>query len=122
VKHTIIALVLVLSPLALAEDPAPPDPIIRGDVNESGDVTVSDASALTNWLFSTGPEPRCYDAANANDDSYLDTSDAAYILNWLFSGGPAPPAPGPYECGTNYARVFDCEYFDPCGVDPLDFQ
>ncbi len=71
----------------------------RGDVNADGEVNISDASFLLNFLFLGGPTPPCMDAADANDDGNADISDASYILNFLFLGGPPPPAPGPATCG-----------------------
>lgn len=85
----------------------------RGDADSSGVVDVSDASAISSWLFAGGPEPPCLNQADANGDGAVNVSDSAYLASWLFSGGPPPPAPGPY--GT------ECTAADPwigCDVSP----
>jgi hypothetical protein len=58
-------------------------------------VDLSDAVFDLNYLFSSGKEPGCLEAANANDDPRIDLSDAVYLLQGLFLGGPLPPPPGP---------------------------
>jgi hypothetical protein len=60
----------------------------RGDANADGDVNMSDASFLLNWLFLGGPRPRCRDAVDTNDDGGVDISDVIYLLKFLFLGRP----------------------------------
>ena len=70
---------------------------IRGDVNGSGSVDLTDAVLIFNHLFlGAGSEViSCPDAADANDDGVLNITDGQYILNHLFLEGPAPLAPYP---------------------------
>ena len=65
---------------------------IRGDVDGSGRVDISDAIFILNYLFAGGASPRCEDAADANDDGKIEIADAINILSFLFTGGkPLPP-------------------------------
>jgi hypothetical protein len=67
---------------------------LRGDVNTSGLVELSDALAVLVHLFG-GRTILCQDAADADDSGTLSLSDAMVILNFLFKGGPPPAAPFP---------------------------
>jgi len=64
----------------------------RGDVDDDGDLTLTDAVAILLGLFS-GATFACADAADANDSGDLNLTDAIYLLNHLFLGGAPPPAP-----------------------------
>jgi hypothetical protein len=79
--------------IALGQSGESASVFLRGDVNSSGDVDVSDPIAVLSHLFSGGARLRCDQAADANDDEAVDLSDSLYLLSWLFSGGPAPPPP-----------------------------
>ena len=65
--------------------------ILRGDSNMDGCVDMADATYITNWLYSSGPEPGCMNQADVNDDTMVDLADALFIVNWLYNGGPTPP-------------------------------
>lgn len=71
---------------------------IRGDANSSGDVGISDAIAILQFLFLGGIEI-CSEAADSNGSSDVSISDAVSLLYFLFLGGSRPPIPFP-ECGT----------------------
>ena len=88
---------ILLSGLALlsltASAQAQETRFLRGDVDSNGEVDMSDASVVINWLFRGGDEPGCLDAADANDDGEVNISDASAILSYLFMGGElAEPA------------------------------
>ncbi len=72
---------------------------LRGDVDGSSGINLSDAIAALQFLFLGGFEPLCQDAADANDDADLNISDPVFVLQWLFIGGTVPPTPGPLACG-----------------------
>lgn len=74
---------------------------LRGDGNSDGVVDISDGIAMLRWLFGTGAEPRCKDAADTNDDGEIVLTDAILIFNYLFLGGNEPDLPGPVNCGTD---------------------
>jgi predicted GH43/DUF377 family glycosyl hydrolase len=71
----------------------------RGDCNDDGNVDISDAVCILNWLFLGGETPGCVAVTNTNGDAGADLSDAVYLLGHLFLGGPAPVAPFP-DCGS----------------------
>jgi len=88
--------------------PPPPRPFHRGDANDDGAADISDAVFTLGYLFLSGAEPPCLEAANSNDDGDLDISDGIYLLSHLFLGKAPPPAPG--------LPLF------PCGIDPRTAQ
>ncbi|MEC9352428.1 MAG: hypothetical protein VYD81_03855, partial [Planctomycetota bacterium] len=69
----------------------------RGDADLNGDVDLSDAIFLLNFLFLGGAAPGCEDGADASDDGDLGLTDAIYILNFLFLGGSELPPPSPFN-------------------------
>lgn len=72
------------------------DLFVRGDVNLSGTVDVSDAVATLDYLFRGGVGPdNCKDILDTNDDGTADVSDSVYTLRYLFAGGPTIPPPFP---------------------------
>lgn len=94
-----IAAVLLLSSHLDNELPAADTGFIRGDVDESGALEITDAILTLQFLFHGRAEAvRCADAADADDDGSLGLADAIAGLSYLFSGGstPAPPFPA---CG-----------------------
>lgn len=70
-------------------------PFIRGDVDASGNVVVSDALLLLNSVYRGLGEVKCQEAADVSDNGKVDITDAVSLLNFLFNGGEAPPAPFP---------------------------
>ena len=78
-----------------------PERFRRGDVNADGDINVTDAVALLDYLFLSGTAPPCRKAADSLDDGTVNLSDAVGILISLF-GGRGPLA----------------EPFEACGSDP----
>ncbi len=89
-----------------------PQPIfVRGDGNADGEVDLSDASFIFNFLFLGGPAPVCPDAADSNDEGALSITSGIYVLNFLFNGGPPPPAPFP-DCGEDPTAddLGECDY------------
>ncbi|HLU48060.1 MAG TPA: thrombospondin type 3 repeat-containing protein, partial [Planctomycetota bacterium] len=72
---------------------------IRGDVDGSGGLEVSDAIRIFGHLFLGAPSVlSCADAADVSDRGQVDLSSGIYLLGYLFLGGPPPAAPFP-ECG-----------------------
>jgi hypothetical protein len=94
-------------PVSVTAECVPGTPFIRGDTNQDGRHTVSDAVAIAKALFDQGSKlpliNACKDSADTNDDGNFDSADAIYLLNYLFTSGAAVPAP----IGT-------------CGLDPTD--
>jgi len=62
-----------------------------GDANGDGDVNVSDAVWLLNYIFVDGPPPQPIKACgDTNTDADVNISDAAYLVIWIFTGGTSP--------------------------------
>ncbi len=70
------------------------DGFIRGDVDNSGSLNVSDVTQTLLYLFSQG-EIACEDAADVDDNGVLNLTDPIILLNFLFRRGIAPSAPFP---------------------------
>ncbi len=88
---------------------------LRGDVDESGGLSVTDAIRILQFLFSGKADAvRCQDAADADDNGSVTLTDAVFLLSSLFQGGAAPPAPFP-GCGADPTEdAIGCEDFDGC--------
>ena len=90
----------------------------RGDFNVDGNVDVSDALGIFNWLFLGGAGTPCENAADSNKDLSIDLTDGVHILSYLFLGRTPPAPPGPDECGVDGdEKAFRCESYDACGGD-----
>lgn len=70
---------------------------IRGDVDDSGDVSLPDAVLLLDALFSEKPVS-CLPSLDFNADASIDLLDAIGALSYLFAGGAPPASPFP-SCG-----------------------
>jgi hypothetical protein len=72
-------------PVAAAKYPA--CYVIKGDVDSSGEINISDAVYLISYIFGGGPAPASVDAGDINCDSKVNISDAVSIISFIFSGG-----------------------------------
>ena len=66
--------------------------VIRGDLDQSGRLEISDAIFGLQYLFLGGPPPWCDAVADIDGDGILDINDSIGLLGWLFLRG-VPPAP-----------------------------
>ena len=73
----------------------PPTLFVRGDVDFSGNIAMTDPIQVLLWLF-RGGELSCRDAGDVDDNGQVNLTDAIGLLTWLFRGG-APHANGE-EC------------------------
>jgi von Willebrand factor type A domain len=91
------------------------DPFVRGDVDQSSRLDVTDAVSVLRFLFAGERNlVTCDDAADADDSGALDTSDAVYLLSALFRGGPVPVVPFP-ACGEDATEdTLGCEAYEVC--------
>jgi hypothetical protein len=72
---------------------------VRGDVDFSGSVSITDAVKILRHAFLGRPIP-CPDAADIDDLGTIDVSDAVQLLLYLFFGDEPPALPNPEEgCG-----------------------
>lgn len=111
-KIIIILLFLLLAPV---QADGPRD-YVCGDADGEGNVNVSDAVYLINYVFTGGNPPVPYEAGDANEDTIVNVSDAVYILNYIFAGGLSP-CPNPYGFLVDY--VFCKDYSG--GAKNFDF-
>ncbi|MBI4583248.1 MAG: right-handed parallel beta-helix repeat-containing protein [Planctomycetes bacterium] len=89
--------------------PEPPNVHFRrGDANEDGDVDITDAIRVLEFLFLGGVEISCHDAADIDDSGAVDISDPIYLLQHLFLRGDPPLAPFPGCGGDPTADVLPC--------------
>ena len=58
----------------------------RGDVNNDGNVNITDVTSLINYLLSQDPTGINLDAANCNQDDGISISDVTTLINFLLSG------------------------------------
>lgn len=63
----------------------------RGNVNNVGNITVSDLTYLVQYLFNSGQAPVCTDEANVNGVGGISVADLTYLVQFLFNGGAQPP-------------------------------
>ena len=88
---------------------------VRGDSDATGEMNITDAVFILNYLFLGGRQPDCLDAADSDDDGTLSITDGVRILGVLFLGtGIIPP---PNVCGpdpTAEDLELGCESFGPC--------
>lgn len=68
---------------------------VRGDVNMSGVVDLSDLSALQSYITGGGYVLPCPSEANVNGVGIVDISDVAALISYLYSGGYVLPPCGP---------------------------
>ena len=64
---------------------------MRGNVNMTGGIDLSDLSALVNYLTGGSFVPPCLDAANVNGAGGVDLSDLSSLVNYLTGGSFVPP-------------------------------
>ncbi|MDF1543857.1 MAG: dockerin type I domain-containing protein [bacterium] len=65
---------------------------IKGDINSSGAVDISDLTFLVSYMFEAGASPECEKEADLDLNGQIDISDLTYMIEYMFGGGPAPPA------------------------------
>ena len=65
-------------------------PALRGDADQSGSITISDAVYLINYIFASGPPPATLIHGDADCSGSLSISDAVRLINYIFNSGPAP--------------------------------
>jgi len=63
-----------------------------GDANNDGDINVSDAQWVTNFIFVGGEPSALYYLADVNVDDRVNITDVVYLINFVYSGGPEPCA------------------------------
>ena len=64
---------------------------LRGNINATGPIDISDLTFLVTYMFNSGPEPPCLEQANVNAAGPIDIADLTYLVKYMFKGGPTPP-------------------------------
>ncbi len=64
--------------------------IACGDADASGQIDVTDAVFLVNYIFAGGPAPRDSAAGDYDCNSQTDITDAVHMINYIFADGPPP--------------------------------
>jgi hypothetical protein len=72
---------------------------IRGDVDVTGVVDITDALHHLEFLLLGTFDPTCLDATDSDDSGLSDISDPIRTLTFLILGGVQIPSPGPSACG-----------------------
>jgi len=113
-KRTFIALCISAMVAGLSA-PARSAWFTRGDVNGSGNLSLTDAILIFQYLFLDGQTALpCLDAADIDDDGELLSTDGIYLLTYLFLDGKEPPEPF-QSCGADQTEDgLDCGSFEPC--------
>ena len=68
---------------------------LRGDVNQDGQVSIQDASALLQFIYNKDHEPACLKSADVNNDGLVRLEDALQLLIYSTQGLSPPEMPFP---------------------------
>jgi hypothetical protein len=86
---------------ALGDGVALRDYFLRGDVDQNGRISISDAVGVLRHLFlGDAAAVECRDAADLDDNGRIQLSDAIHVLEYSFFDGPPPASPFP-GCGND---------------------
>ncbi len=65
-------------------------PVVHGDADHNGLISISDAVYLINWIFASGPAPYTMAHGDADCSGVVQISDVVFLINYIFASGPAP--------------------------------
>ena len=68
---------------------------VRGDADGDGELKITDAIAIADYITGTRKSFPHIDAADANDDGLINTGDMVALTGFLFQGSGKMPAPYP---------------------------
>jgi len=63
---------------------------LPGDVDLSNEIDIADLVYMVDWMFTGGPAPIAYDAAQMDGIGSVDISDLVYMVDYMFNDGPPP--------------------------------
>ena len=111
--RSIIVVVLLATAVGFGPEARGQAPFVRGDVDASGTIDMTDPIASLQWMFLGTYESLCLGAMDANDSGAINLSDPIYVLGYLFLGTDTQiPAPFP-SCGPDPTPDFlGCLYYD----------
>jgi hypothetical protein len=87
--------------------------ITRGDTNDDGDVSLSDAIFALQMMFISDDVLPCQAAADVDASGSVTLADPINLLSYLFNGGLPPAAPYP-SCGPLETGFMDCQVYLSC--------
>jgi hypothetical protein len=64
--------------------------MIPGDADGDGEISISDATYLINYIFGGGLAADPPEAADADCNGTISIGDAVYLINFVFGDGPEP--------------------------------
>jgi hypothetical protein len=86
----------------------------RGDVDQNGQLNLTDAVFTLDYLFRSGEAPLCARSADTDGNGAVNVTDAIALLLHLFRGGP-PPAEPFAACGLDPSPgALSCNSFEGC--------
>jgi mono/diheme cytochrome c family protein len=105
-----VVLVGTLAVGLLVPQPSFAQAFSRGDTDGNGNVVITDAIVILNFLFASGADPVCSPAADTNADANVNISDPIFLLGVLFLGtGSLSPL--------TQNDVVICKGLDPAAVE-----
>ena len=99
---------LVPGVISVGDGSASGELFVRGDFDGDGSLTLTDAVAISNYLFLQGAEPQCSDAADVDDNGEVNVTDTVGLLNFTSGVGSPPPEPYPEEGTDPTLDELDC--------------
>lgn len=67
--------------------------VLRGDMDLSFYLDISDLLLMVDNMFASGPGPVCLQVGDCNGDLSYDVSDLLYLVDYMFAYGPPPVSP-----------------------------
>ena len=64
-----------------------------GDFNGDGEINISDATFVIQYIFAAGPPPVPLVVADADCSGQVNIADVVYLIQYIFAGGPPPCDP-----------------------------
>ena len=62
---------------------------LHGDVNDDGDLTISDVICITNWIMGSPPPIFVKEAADFNQDGNITITDTTSLVDYILNGSPS---------------------------------
>ncbi len=66
---------------------------MRGDANQDGFISISDALTINNSIFVGGARPKCLDSGDVDDNGKIDIEDTILLISHAFLDAPRFPEP-----------------------------
>lgn len=83
-KHLFLLLAIILA--GTGQVFADTSPVLKGDVNNSGDITVTDAMLIIDYMYDNPPDIFNLQAADLNNDENYTVTDFMIIIDIIYNG------------------------------------